>query len=149
LKRECPIGEDARRFLEEHLPACPVCLMRFTAAVIRRRRAGDHDGSDERARVALHQRVQQAREATARGRRGRKRPASDVQPLLQTNDTSLERLIRESGEEWIHIDGHGDAYAATEDPGYALPVCAPCYGAVGPYPARIGWPERDVSTRDT
>jgi hypothetical protein len=57
---------------------------------------------------------------------------------------AVVRLIRKSGEEWIHIDGHGDAYAATEDPGYALPVCAPCYGAVGPYSAEWWSPARNA-----
>jgi len=61
---------------------------------------------------------------------------------MQTHQ-AIERLIQESGERWIHIDGHGDDYAATEDPDYVLPVCSPCYGTVGPYSAEWFSPERN------
>jgi hypothetical protein len=44
-------------------------------------------------------------------------------------------LIRRSGTGWVHLDRHGDAYAATEDADYPLPACDECYGAVGPYSA--------------
>ena len=55
----------------------------------------------------------------------------------------IERLAQQAGEAWIHLDGHGDAYAATEDRGYELPACHPCYGAVGPYSAVWFSPERN------
>ena len=56
----------------------------------------------------------------------------------------LLELIRQSSETWVHIDGHGDAYSATEDrhKGYSLPACDPCYGAVGRYSAVWFCPER-------
>ncbi len=54
----------------------------------------------------------------------------------------LEQLIHDSGECWVHVDGHGDSYAATEDAGYLLPVCNPCFGAVGRYSAVWFCPDR-------
>lgn len=47
----------------------------------------------------------------------------------------LEPLARQSSEGWVHLDGHWDAYAATEDRDYRGPVCEPCDGVVGPYTA--------------
>ncbi len=60
-----------------------------------------------------------------------------------SHDPELLKLIKQSAETWTHFNGHGDAYAATEDLGYKLPTCDPCYGAVGPYSAVWYCPSRN------
>jgi hypothetical protein len=56
------------------------------------------------------------------------------------HNDDLPDLIRQSGQPWIHIDGHGDAYAATEDRATLAQCCHPCFGAVGPYTATHVYP---------
>lgn len=63
---------------------------------------------------------------------------------LPARRAEIERLIAASGEHWIHVEGHGHAYAATEDQDYTLPICDPCYGAVGPYSAVWHAPALDM-----
>ncbi len=60
-----------------------------------------------------------------------------------SHDPELLKLIKQSAETWTHFNGHGDAYAATEDLGYKLPACDPCHGAVGPYSAEWYCPSRN------
>ncbi len=68
----------------------------------------------------------------SRDRAGGARECGVCQPDRRAD---LEELIHRSGEAWEHIQGHGDSYAATEDADYRLPICDPCFGAVGSYSA--------------